>query len=73
LTDGLEDILKGGSMLKNFLETESGKKIIIGLGLFVAVVAGLVGYSLMNTAQENTGKSTDSTTENRYAKRRVGV
>lgn len=63
MTDDLEDILKGGSMLKNFLETESGKKIIIGLGLFVAVVAGLVGYSLMNTAQENTGKSTDSTTE----------
>lgn len=50
-------------MLKNFLETESGKKIIIGLGLFVVVVAGLVGYSLMNTTQANTDQSADSTTE----------
>ncbi|MBO0462306.1 MULTISPECIES: hypothetical protein [Enterococcus] len=46
-------------MLKNFLETESGKKIIIGLGLLVVVIAGLVGYSLINT-QSSTKEATDT-------------
>lgn len=51
-------------MLKNFLETKTGRNFLIGIGLFTVVVVGLLGYSLLTNKPNQGETSAKDKTEN---------
>ena len=60
-------------MIKNFLETKTGRNFLIGLALFTVVVVSLLGYSLLtNRPNQTTASEKDKTTETQESKEVTG-